>query len=426
MFKEFRIPYAGSEKSFKLDEELLLYHIEHSLPARPTLKEEEAKIREAIENPVGTKKLFELLKPGDKVVLLTDDWTRNTPVHKIAPIVLGEVLEAGVKEEDVKVIVAKGKHAKLNEEQLRKKLGAEIFDRFTVENHDPDRNLIHIGTSKMGTPVMINRNFMEADRKIAIGGILVHPIFGYGGGAKNVLPGVSSRETININHSMGDHPKARMGITDGNPCRNDAEDIARMVGLDFIVNVIMNPKNEIIEAIAGDVVKAHRAGVEVYNSMYAARIGKEADIVVLGASPRDATISHGTFVLPCAVPFIKAGGTIIWVAACLSGPYSKEERLRRGKMWALSSPEELMKSIKDISLMRSHSVPTVFIWNTSRVVHRNKVVLVSDNISRKEAEEFGFDYGESIQAALDVAIRAEKEDVKVTVISSGGVTVPIR
>jgi nickel-dependent lactate racemase len=425
MKKEFKVPYTGTTKIFHLDEEHLLYHLEPSLPARPTLEEELEKVKAALNNPIGSNKISDLLKTGDKVVLLVDDWTRNTPVHKIVPIVLEEILKSGIKEDDIKIIIAKGKHAKLSEEQFRKKLGAEIVEKFHVENHDPDGNLVHVGTSKMGTPVMVNRNVMEADRKFAIGGILAHPVFGYGGGAKIILPGISSRETINTNHSMGDHRNATMGIADGNPCRNDAEDIARMVGLDFIINVIMNPENEIIGAVAGDVVETHRAGIRIYDRMYAARIGEEADIVVLGANPRDATIGHGTFALPCAVPFIKEEGTIIWVAACLSGPYSREERFKRQKMWASSTPEELMKTIKDKSLVRSPSIPTIFTWNTSRVIHRNKVVLVSDNISQKEAEEFGFHYGETIQTALDRAIKGE-DDAKVTVISSGGVTVPVR
>lgn len=302
MPRNFRIPYGDSEKSFELDEEHLLHYVEPGLPARPSLEEEKAKVKAALENPVGARKLADLSKPGDKVALLTDDWTRTTPVYKIAPIVLEGILEAGVKEGNVTVVVARGTHARLNKAQLRKKLGEQIVERFWVENHDPERNLAHAGTSKAGTPVMINRNVVEADRKIAIGGIVAHPLMGYGGGAKIIVPGVAGTETIDINHSMGDHRKAAIGIADGNPVRQDAEDIARMIGLDFVVNVIMNPKNEIVGAVAGDVVKAHRAGVKMYDSIYGAEVGKEADIVVLGASPRDATLYHGTFALPCAVP----------------------------------------------------------------------------------------------------------------------------
>jgi len=285
MLRRFRVPYGDSEKSFQLDEEHLLYHVEPRLPPRPSQKEEEARVRAALENPVGAYKLSDLLNPKDKVVLLTDDWTRTTPAYKITPVVLEEVLNAGVKEKDIMVIVARGTHARLSKAQLTRKLGAEIVDRFTVENHDPECDLVNVGTSRMGTPAMINRRVVEADRKVAIGAIVAHPLMGYGGGAKIIVPGVAGTETININHSMGDHPKAAIGIANGNPVREDAEDIARMVGLDFIVNVIMNPKNEIVGAIAGDVVKAHREGVRIYDAMYGARAVKNADIVVLGASP---------------------------------------------------------------------------------------------------------------------------------------------
>lgn len=425
MLRRFRVPYGDSEKSFQLDEEHLLYHVEPRLPPRPSQKEEEARVTAALENPVGAYKLSDLLNPKDKVVLLTDDWTRTTPVYKIAPIVLEEVLNAGVSEKDIMVIVARGTHARLSKAQLKRKLGAEIVDRFTVENHDPESDLVNVGTSKMGTPAMINRRVVEADRKVAIGGIVAHPLMGYGGGAKIIVPGVAGTETININHSMGDHPKAAIGIANGNPVREDAEDIARMVGLDFIVNVIMNPKNEIVGAIAGDVVKAHREGVKIYDAMYGARVVKKADIVVLGASPRDATLYHGTFALPSAVPFVKEGGTVAWVAPCLSGGGSREDRLSFKELLLLP-PEELMKSIKESARNRLPPSGSIFDWHTNKVVHRNKVVLVSDNISQKETEEFGFNYGKSIQAALDRAMRSEGEEAKVTVIPVGGLTVPIR
>jgi len=425
MDKLIKIPYGDGEKSFKIDEKNLLYHIMPHLPPRPTPEEEEAKVKGVLKNPIGTERIEDFVKPGNGVALLVDDWTRPTPAFKVAPVVLKELGRAGVRDEDVKVIIARGTHAPLNRGQLEAKLGRRIIEGFRVQNHEPEENLMHLGASRKGTPVWINRAVMEADIKIAIGGICAHPIAGYGGGAKIIVPGVAGIETINRNHSLADDPKAAIGVADGNPIREDMEDIARMAGLDFVVNVILNPQKEVIEVVAGDVIKAHRAGVEIYNQIYGVSVGKEADIVILGASPRDATLYHGTFALPCAVSMVKEKGTIIWVAPCLTGPGSKEERQRFRRMLSIP-PDELMRSIKE-SALKGRTPPSggVFDWCTSRVVHRNKVVLISDLISGQEAREWGFDHGDSIQRALDEAIKVAGGDAKVTVIPVGGLTVPI-
>lgn len=113
------------------------------------------------------------------------------------------------------------------------------------------------------------------------------------------------------------------------------------------------------------------------------------------------------------------------MAACLSGAGSREDRLSFGELLSLP-PRELMKSIKESSRKRTPGLGSIFDWHSSKVSHRNKLVLVSDNISHKEAEEFGLGYGESIQAALDTSMKAEREDAKVTLIPVGGLTVPIR
>ncbi len=424
MLREFTVPCGGSEKKFLLDDKNLLYHFEPKLQGKVTLKDEESKVREALEKPIGTERLRDLIKPGDKVVLLTDDWTRTTPVHKILPVVLEEAFEAGVGEKDITIIVARGTHEPLTKTQLKKKLGSKIVERFKVENHDPERNLVKVGVSSRGTPAFINRRVVEADRKVAIGGIVAHPLMGYGGGAKIIVPGVAGTRTIDVNHAMGDHPKASVGIVDENPVRRDSEEIAEMVGLDFIVNVIMDPKSRIIGAVAGDTVKAHRVGVKEYRKVYGVKVGEEADIVVLGSSPRDATVYHGTFALPTAIPFVKEGGTIVWVAACLKGTGERDERLAFRELMSMD-PVELIDSIKDHARRGEESLASIFDWHTCKVLHRNRVILVSDNVSRSEAKELGFDYSESVQEALDEALREEGERAKVTVLPVGGLTVPV-
>jgi nickel-dependent lactate racemase len=413
------VPYADGEKRFQLLERNLLYNFLPKLPLRPERTEEEDRVEEALQNPIGGERIENLVGSGDEVALLVDDWTRPTPAYKIAPIVLEELINSGVKAEDIRIIFACGTHSQLSRSQMEEKLGEDIVKRFHVQNHNPVSDLLDLGKSEKGTPVFINKFFMEADFKVAVGGICAHPIAGYGGGAKIIVPGVAGEKTINHNHSMSDNSNVVIGRVEENPVRDDMEDIARMAGLDFIVNVILNPKKEIIEVVTGDFVKAHREGIVRYNEIYGIKVGEEADVIVLGANPRDATIYHGTFALPCAVPLIKEGGTVIWVAPCLTGPGTRVKRESLRETLSVP-PDQLMKSIKNGDIPASRGV---FDWCTSKVIHRNKVVLVSDMIPEKAAEEFGFCHGESIQRVLDEEL-GESKDAKVTVIPVGGLAVP--
>lgn len=157
------IPYAEGERSFEVDEANLL---ESQLPRIPdglSREQEEKSLRGALDNPVGAERLSELAKSGQNVVLLVDDWTRPTPAYKVAPAVIQRLLEFGIRAGDIKIIFARGTHQALSREQMERKLGKDLIDRFVVENHDPDGNVTYLGESRSGTPVYINRSFMEAD-----------------------------------------------------------------------------------------------------------------------------------------------------------------------------------------------------------------------------------------------------------------------
>ena len=420
MKKHVSVAYVDAEKSFEVEERNLLGDVFPTIPRGISEEHQVQAVVDALDSPIGSKPLNELVGPNRTVTLLSDDWTRPTPVYRIMPVVIDRLLSHGVKEENIRIIVARGTHGALSREQMIRKLGSEILERFPVENHNPDENVTQLGTSKRGTPVSINSSFLEADVKIAIGWLVAHPVAGYGGGAKIIVPGVASRTTIHHNHAQAEEEGVAIGTADGNPVREDMEDIARMAGLDFIVNVMLNARHEILDAVAGDVVAAHREGIRRNRRFFGVTVDELADIVVVAASPRDATFGHSSFVLPCGAAFARPGGTIIWVAPCLSGPGTPEGRaqFRQGLR---RTPDELMAAMKRGEIAASGGV---FQWVNLRVLHRNEVVLVSDRINRQDAQEYGLPYGESIQVALDEEL-AKNPDATVRVVPMGGLAVPI-
>jgi len=415
------IPYADNGKSLEIDEDRLLFAVEPSLPARPSLDEEQETVRQAIESPVGTAPLKELARPDHKAVILVDDFTRPTPAYKILPVVLDVMAGAGVDEQNVKVIIARGTHRRLSPSDMERKVGKEVLSRLEVENHENDRDLVRLGQSARGTPVWINRAVMEADLRIAIGGVCAHPVAGYGGGAKIVMPGVAGVETIHVNHSLCDHPNVTIGKTDGNPVREDMEDIARMARLDFIVNVVLNPRKEIIRAVGGDVVAAHRKGVEACNALYGVESQERADVVVVGASPRDATFGHAVFALYAGAGMTKPGGTLILVAPCTEGPGSKAGREAFCRLAAMA-PDELMVLIRKGEVQASGGA---FDYCYAKVIARNRVILVSDSYSESEAGELGVGYADSVKEAVDNALTDLESGAGVGVLPVGGLTVPL-
>ncbi len=413
---ELKIPYAESSKKFMIPKKNLLAYIQHPLLNHPEAVEEENEIVKGIQNPIDCERLKKLCDSGTKAIVLVDDWTRPTPAYKIIKFVVKELKEAKVKDENVSFIVARGTHRKPTKSELLDKLGKDIIGKYSVEIHDCDNDLVFLGKTSRGTPIWVNRKLIDADIIISIGTVIPHPLAGYGGGAKIIVPGVSGRETINYNHSLVSDPNATVGVTDGNPIREDMEEIAGRVGLDFSINLILDEKKNVVKAYCGEFVKAHRECVREYEKIYGVKFSEQADILVLGSCPRDATFGHATFALYSSAQLVKEGGTIIFVAPCLEGAGTRFERLAFKEL-ACIEPKDLIEQIKNGVIEASSGA---FDYCYSKVLKRNRIILVSDNYTREEASDLGLDYAESIEEALNKAFEYHGRDAMVTVAPLGG------
>lgn len=250
-------------------------------------------INKAIDEPIYSPKLEELAQGKKTVGIIVDDITRPTPVKIILPPIIEKLKKAGIREEDITIFISLGSHRPMIKQDMIKKLGKKIVSTFQVLNHNPFDNLIYLGKSKMGHPISINRSFMEKEVKVSIGGILPHQLAGFGGGAKNIIPGIGGIETLSANHNFifGKKNEQKLlhfciGEPD-NPLRKDMEDIASKVGPVFFVNTVLNSKMEVAGIFAGDSVKAHRAGAQFAREVYSTKVILEADIIILNAYPKD-------------------------------------------------------------------------------------------------------------------------------------------
>ena len=286
----------------------------------PVLSDDE--IKQSILNPIGTKKLSELAKGKETVVIVVDDMTRTTPVSKIIPHVLEELEKASIFKDQITILLALGAHKPMNRKDCILKLGKDLVDTLKIENHHPYENLTHLGESKIGTPIDVNTTYVNSDLKISIGGVIPHPLAGFGGGAKIVLPGVCGIRTLEANHSAGLRGiGAGIGIV--TDIRKDIEDIADKVGLDFSINVILTESGEIATMTSGHFRDAHRKAIEIAKRNYGTKFTIYNQICIFNLYPEDSELNQAlkgfNFLMNAPNNILDRKGSIVLMSSSYEG-----------------------------------------------------------------------------------------------------------
>jgi len=386
----------------------------------PGADDESKAIRDALLNPVDSKPLPEIAKGKNRIVIISTDVTRLTKDHLIVPSILNVLAQAGVGEERVKLIMGLGQHREMTEEEVEQKLGREVLDRVAVVQHNPDRNLIGLGTTRRGNRVLVNSEVARADLKISTGNIVPHSYAGFGGGAKSILPGVCGRETIYRNHLCVVEGKSRPGVLDDNPVRIEMEEAAAMIGLNFIVNSVMNSEGRIVKVFAGHFLRAHRGGARLAKDLLSVRIPSRADVGVSSGSPMDIDFYQASKALELGDQAVADGGVYILASPCYEGV--GEKNLYR--FLTLKSPEEILRELRQPK-PSTNLVSGVAAYLMAKMRERIEIVLVSDGLRREEVEAMGFKKADSVQAAVNKSIEKKGKDSRVVVFPQGPITLPL-
>jgi nickel-dependent lactate racemase len=280
----------------------------------------EVEVRRALNEPIGSKPLREIVKPGEKIAIITSDITRPMPTHAVMPALLEELFAAGVEAEDITLVFALGVHRPHTIDEQQRLAGEHAFWKIRCVDSDSE-DVIHLGETKAGTPVDITSVVAQADRRICLGNIEYHYFAGYSGGAKAIMPGVSTRAAIQANHRMMVLPEACAGHLEDNPLRMDLEEGAAICGIDFILNVVLDEHKRIVRAVAGDSVLAHREGCRFLDKFYLKEIPRRADIVLVsqGGAPKDLNLYQTQKALDNAKHAVSKGGVIILIGSCREG-----------------------------------------------------------------------------------------------------------
>lgn len=313
----------------------------------PGLEDEQAAMREALRNPIGSRPLRDLVSPSDTVAIVFSDITRPQPRERMLPVLLDEI--AAVPVEQIALINGVGTHRANTQAELREMLGEAIVDRYPIVQHDSTdaEQMVYLGQTSHDHAIWLNRAYVQADVKILTGFIEPHIFAGYSGGPKAVLPSVAGAEIILDNHSgrMLSDPKATWGVTHGNRVWEEMMEVARLTGPDFLFNVTLNRDKQITGVFAGALEGAHEAGVRFVRESAMVGVDAPFDVALTTNSgyPLDLNLYQTDKGISAAAQVVREGGAILVASECWDG--IPEHGNYKNLLAGARSPQELMEQV---------------------------------------------------------------------------------
>jgi len=373
----------------------------------------------ALKHPIGCSSLAEIAAGKSSACVVICDITRPVPNKILLPPLLATLEAAGIPRERITILIATGIHRPNVGDELLALIGEHIAANYRVVNHDAKdpASHRHLGRTSRGTDVWIDAVYVNADLKITTGFIEPHLMAGFSGGRKLICPGIASLDTVKVMHSpkILEHPDAREGVIAGNPFHEESLEIASMAGVDFIVNVALNEKKQMIGIFAGDLEKAHDAGVRYVRDHVADSAPAAADIVVTTSAgyPLDTTFYQSIKGLTAALPVVKQGGTIIMAAECREGLGGKEFA-------------QLVRNTTDMeSFMNNILRDDYFVvdqWQfeeLAKVLRKADVMLYATGINQADCERMIPTCIHSVEDGIAQALRRYGSDATIIVIPKG-------
>lgn len=428
--QKFSLPIGKRFEEIFLPEDKILYDIHgKKVPERSSIAEAAL---EAVRNPIGCEPLKKIAAAGEKVAIIVSDITRMVGTDEFLPVIVGELLANGVKTEDMTIVVATGTHRAHTREEDIAVCGADIVDKIKIHHHNcrDKSQLVDFGTTSRGTPVWLNKYVGEADKVIITGAVSLHPMAGFGGGRKAVLPGVAGYETIMHNHAMaladkvgeGCNPDCETSVLQGNPLHEDMMEACAMLKPAFLLNTVFTPDGKLYEVVAGHWQKAWEKGCRDLLDIAGIEIEQQADVVIASAGgfPKDMNLYQSCKCHMNAVFAVKKGGILIVTLEC---PDIKEPAIFTD--WFAKG--DILQLEKDVRA--DFSIPAFVAFKTRCIVNNLTVYFVTRPENFAFIERTGQIPAVSLEQAWNMAqqqlAKQGKKEYKITVMSHASATLPI-
>lgn len=421
----YSLPYGSGEVGLDIDENGTFLLEAKPLPS-PDL---DRTFKEALENPVGTKRLSEIAKPGERVCIVVGDMTRLWARYdQILPYILEELHRAGIEDGNITIVSGTGAHRPQSEDEHRQIVGQEVYSRIKVVDHNCNnkKELVYLGKTGRGTPVWINKLVHESDRVILTGGVVHHFLAGYGGGKKSILPGVSGYETIMANHKLsidpsgsGINPSVCAGRLKGNPLSEDMIEAARMTRVDFAVNVVINEEGRIGYVSCGDMVASHERSAAVVDEYFGVSIEDKSDLVIAscGGYPKDINLYQTYKTMYNARRAVRDGGVIIILSESREGIGNDNFKTIFTEHPTRREREEKLAKDYDIASFEGYSLS---LWQ------EDVDFLVMSSIPEGELKQMGLIPIEDINQGLNYAYKKLGKNLRTYVMPHGSITFPMK
>jgi len=383
------------------------------------LEDPAASLAAVLQEPNGTPSLAELARGRSSACIVICDITRPVPNALILQTLLETLEQAGLKRDQILILVATGLHRPNEGDELVELVGQSIVDQYRIENHHGQVQEEHtfLGESPRGVPIWIDSRYVEADLKITTGLIEPHLMAGFSGGRKLVCPGIAAIETIKVWHgpTFLEDPRADCGILEGNPVHEENTWIARHTGCDFIVNVVIDSQRRLLKVVAGDMEQAFLEGVDFCRQVVTDKVQEPVDIVVTSCAgyPLDTTFYQAIKGLTGALPIVKQGGTIVMVASLSEGIGSPQFE-------QLFDENDDLESFVDRILNTDYFVMDQWqLEELAKVRRKAKVKIISDGLPADTINRLFVESAPSVEQAVADSVEEYGAQASIAVIPKG-------
>lgn len=395
------VPYGKTIQEAVISDDIKLQVIDVDVPKVEIPPEKLLKV--AMDNPIGTDRVENLVKKDDKILIVVNDHTRPGPNQIIVEELITRLKRAGVEDENIKFIIATGSHRASTDEEITNIIGADYKKKYQVIVHDcTDKDsIVYIGETTSGVPLYVNKAVTESSFIITTGLISPHHTAGFSGGRKSIVPGVAGLDTLKIHHSLPIRPfEPSMGFIYGNPFHEAALEAALMVNVRFMINAIQDPHKQNIAFVAGDIEEAHAKGAAICKKISEVEIHGLADIVIAspGGYPRDRSLYQAQKALSVAEPLGKPNCVYILIANAEDGI---GEGVFREWLSEAKTPQEVVERFRK----EGFNVGSNKAFMYARALTKGRVIIVSENLKEKDLNEMMLEWAPNLQAAIEKAIK---------------------
>jgi len=390
------------------------------IPFLPAIRDLRNGFNRVLGKPLKTKPFDRIFHSRDRVAIVIPDKTRRGYFVPITELLIKRLNGLGIANRQITIVIARGLHSGHSPQELKELVGQNIYETIQVIDHDAKdlKQLAYLGKTSFGTPVWLNRVVVEADRRIICSTVQYHYFAGFSGGRKMISPGVAGAETIKINHQLvfnrdkpGKNPRVRVANLADNPLHLDMLEAARMRGVDFSINLVLNHRRQIARIFAGDLVASHEPACQLVDRTYAIPLAEPADFIIAstGGYPSDFNFIQSHKTLEHAVQGLRPGGHLLALAECPEGIGSTTFL----PWFKYQSPEEIESVLRNEFVIHGHTALCTLLK-----AQRFKIYFYT-HLKPAQVKTMHLTPVRNIQQTINWILQAESRPSSVLVITEG-------